>query len=50
MLCIAALLEGFWSPSSVRPPIKWAAAGTLALLVTAYFVFVGRRAPREARA
>ena len=26
MLLVAAAIEGFWSPSSVRPPVKWGAA------------------------
>ncbi len=49
MLCIAAMIEGFWSPSSVPAPVKWAVSGVLALLVTSYFVFVGRE-PKAARA
>ncbi len=42
MLGIAALIEGFWSPSAVADEIKWAAATALWLLVLAYFVFAGR--------
>jgi len=42
MLMIAAGLEGFWSPSSVPAPVKWAVAGTLAILVTTYFLVAGR--------
>lgn len=47
MLGIAALIEGYWSPSSVAPPIKWAVAAINALAVTAYFVLMGR--PRRSR-
>lgn len=42
MLCVAALIEGFWSPSSVPPPIKWAFSALGAVLLLAYFVFAGR--------
>ena len=48
MLAIAALIEGYWSPSSVAPPIKWTAAAINALAVTAYFVLMGRP-PRSRR-
>jgi len=43
MLFIAAGLEAFWSPSSVAPPIKWAAAGLFTVLLTVYFAFAGRQ-------
>ena len=42
MLGIAALIEGFWSPSSVADEVKWATATTLWLGVIAYFVLAGR--------
>lgn len=42
MLGIAALIEGFWSPSSIADEIKWATASALWLGVIAYFVFAGR--------
>jgi uncharacterized membrane protein SpoIIM required for sporulation len=42
MLVIAAGIEAFWSPSSVPPPIKWAVAATLSLLVTAWLALAGR--------
>lgn len=42
MLGIAALIEGFWSPSSVADEIKWGMASVLWLAVLAYFVFAGR--------
>lgn len=47
MLFIAAGLEAFWSPSSIPPPVKWATAGVLAVLITLYFVYAGR-SPRAA--
>jgi uncharacterized membrane protein SpoIIM required for sporulation len=43
MLAVAACIEGFWSPSSIAAPIKWAAAGVNAVLVTGYFLLAGRR-------
>lgn len=42
MLLIAAVIEAFWSPSSVPAPAKWAAAGVCALLLVLYFWRVGR--------
>jgi uncharacterized membrane protein SpoIIM required for sporulation len=41
-LCIAALIEGFWSPSSVPAPIKWAFAASGACGVTAFLALGGR--------
>jgi uncharacterized membrane protein SpoIIM required for sporulation len=49
MLAIAALLEGYWSPSSMPPPVKWAASGVFVVLIAAWLGFAGRRSPREAR-
>jgi uncharacterized membrane protein SpoIIM required for sporulation len=43
MLVIAAGLEGYWSPSSMPPPVKWAAAGVFALLVCAWLGLGGVR-------
>ena len=42
MLFVAAGIEGFWSPSAVPAPIKWAVAGALGLLLVAYFTLAGR--------
>ncbi len=49
MLAVAALIEGYWSPSAMAPPIKWAVATVNVLAVGAYFGFVGRphRSRRE---
>jgi uncharacterized membrane protein SpoIIM required for sporulation len=43
MLAVAAVVEGFWSPSSIAAPVKWVVAGVNAVLVTLYFVLAGRR-------
>ena len=48
MLLVAAFIEGFWSPSSVLPRVKWGVAGALYLLVIGYLGFAGRR-PVERR-
>jgi uncharacterized membrane protein SpoIIM required for sporulation len=42
MLGIAALIEGFWSPSSVPDPIKWSVAVVLWCLVIAWLALAGR--------
>ena len=47
MLLIAALIEGFWSPSSVPPMVKWAVAGLLYVLVLSYLAFAGRASSRR---
>ncbi len=46
MLLIAALIEGFWSPTSVPPPVKWAASGVFTVAVALYLSLVGRRPAR----
>lgn len=43
MLLAAAAIEGFWSPSSVSPPVKWAFGGVLLLAVAAYLARAGRQ-------
>jgi uncharacterized membrane protein SpoIIM required for sporulation len=43
MLCIAAGIEGFWSPSSVPAPVKWIVAAVATTLVTLYLCLCGRR-------
>jgi uncharacterized membrane protein SpoIIM required for sporulation len=48
MLGIAALLEGFWSPSSLPDPAKWVVGALNALLVIAYLGLVGRSAREPA--
>lgn len=42
MLVIAAGIEGFWSPSSLPPPVKWTASIVNTLGVTAFLLFAGR--------
>jgi uncharacterized membrane protein SpoIIM required for sporulation len=44
MLAIAALIEGFWSPSGVPMQVKWAVGILNTLLVTAYLAWAGRKA------
>jgi uncharacterized membrane protein SpoIIM required for sporulation len=50
MLMVAALIEGFWSPSGVPRPVKWTVAGGLYLLVTLYLCGAGRGRPAGAAA
>lgn len=47
MLAIAAVIEGFWSPSAVLAEIKWITAGVFAMLITLYVVFSGRSSQRS---
>ncbi|MEZ4374935.1 MAG: stage II sporulation protein M [Polyangiaceae bacterium] len=42
MLLIAACIEGFWSPSSIPPPVKWGFSAVMTTLVLVYLLFVGR--------
>jgi uncharacterized membrane protein SpoIIM required for sporulation len=42
MLLIAALIEGFWSPSGVPPPAKWTVAIVNVIVVGLYFTRAGR--------
>lgn len=46
MLVIAALIEGFWSPSSVPPTVKWVVSGVFTLLILLFLFFAGRRGAR----
>jgi uncharacterized membrane protein SpoIIM required for sporulation len=48
MLLIAALIEGFWSPSSLPSPVKWSASGVFSLLVILYLALAGRGASSQA--
>jgi uncharacterized membrane protein SpoIIM required for sporulation len=45
MLLVAAVVEGFWSPSAIVPPVKWGFSVLASLLLAAFFVW-GGRAPR----
>lgn len=47
MLLIAAALEGFWSPSSIPPLVKWLASGVFTVVVACYLVLAGRRPEGE---
>jgi uncharacterized membrane protein SpoIIM required for sporulation len=49
MLLVAAFIEGFWSPSSILPPVKWGAAVLLHILVLAYLLFAGRSKSQGSR-
>ncbi len=42
MLGLAALIEGFWSPSPAPAPVKWAFAGVASVLVALFLVLAGR--------
>lgn len=43
MLLLAALIEGFWSPSALPAAVKLSVAAGLYLLVAAYLALAGRR-------
>ncbi len=45
MLLVAALVEGFWSPSALPPPVKWSAAALFTVAVVLYLALAGRGAP-----
>lgn len=45
MLVVAALIEGYWSPSGLPDPIKWTAALGLWILVGTWLAFAGRTPP-----
>jgi uncharacterized membrane protein SpoIIM required for sporulation len=49
MLLIAALLEGFWSPSALPAPVKWTASGIFTLLVILYLALAGRDSKQEVK-
>jgi len=42
MLLIAAMIEGFWSPSGVPAPVKWAVGFANCVVVGLYFALAGR--------
>ncbi len=44
LLVLAALVEGFWSPSGAADPVKWVVAALIALFVFGYLALGGRRA------
>lgn len=47
MLLVAAFIEGFWSPSGIRPSVKWGVAGLLHVLVALYLLLAGRKSRRS---
>ena len=42
MLLIAAAIEGFWSPSAIPRPVKYAASAVTFVLLVAFFLLGGR--------
>jgi uncharacterized membrane protein SpoIIM required for sporulation len=42
-LLIAALIEGWWSPSSIPPPVKWGFAIVASFAVASFLLFYGRQ-------
>jgi uncharacterized membrane protein SpoIIM required for sporulation len=47
MLCIAALIEAFWSPSSLPDGVKYAFATLAWTSVFAFLAFAGRQPQRD---
>ena len=41
LLLIAAVVEGFWSPSSVPAPVKWTVSAVFSILVLTYIGLAG---------
>ena len=50
MFLAAAVVEGFWSPLTLDPPLKYGVGALLSLLVLAYFCLAGRAAAPSAEA
>jgi uncharacterized membrane protein SpoIIM required for sporulation len=50
MLLVAALIEGFWSPSAAPAQLKWVVGVAHGLLLLAFFTFAGRPRPRDSAA
>ncbi len=50
MLVIAALVEGFWSPSALPAPVKWSVATLFTLAVAGWLAFGGRKPAAQKRA
>jgi uncharacterized membrane protein SpoIIM required for sporulation len=44
LLLLAAVIEGFWSPSAIAQEVKWAFFGLAAIATSAFLAFAGRRA------
>lgn len=47
MLVIAAMIEGFWSPSSIPPQVKWVFGGVNMVLVILFLALAGRGRAHE---
>ena len=47
MLCVAALIEGFWSPSSVPREVKIPVGGMMWVVVALYLALAGRPWPQH---
>ena len=47
MLILAALIEGFWSPSGAPAEVKWGFAAAASVFVIVYLGLAGRRRSRE---
>ena len=43
MLVIAAGIEGYWSPSPLPAPVKWAASAVFTIAVASFLIFAGRK-------
>lgn len=48
MLLVAALIEGFWSPSSAPAPLKWSVSALGTVLLVLYLALAGREKRRPA--
>lgn len=42
-LLLAAVIEGWWSPSSLPNPVKWGFAAVMSVFVASFLLFYGRR-------
>jgi uncharacterized membrane protein SpoIIM required for sporulation len=47
MLLVAAVIEGFWSPSALPMQVKWAFAAAMTVVVAAFLLAAGREAVPE---
>ena len=47
-LLLAALVEGWWSPSSLPSPVKWSFSALMSIVVAAFLLLYGRAGPPRA--